>query len=220
MIRLLATLLLALVLAGPAAAAEPPPFVQQGEPASFDLLGGGSRAGAGAGGVSGGWPWASLRAQVGGGAGVTPLVVLDAAIFRRWEPMAGVSGRIVDGARGRLSGELLVGWTVQTGVLARHGPRVTGRVRLMAIPGRLAPWLAVATGHTLYVHRTDRDADDGVVASRTVSHEWAPVIEAGLAIGITKHVGLDVGVDLRFVGAPHTIALPGFHLGVQFGGGR
>ena len=209
-----------LLVAPVALAVEPPPPLE-GEAASFDLLGGGSQAGAWAVGFSGGWPWSSLRAQAGVGKGLTPLIVLDTAVFRRWEPMAGLSGRFVDRPEGRLSGELLLGWTVQTGVLASHGPRIVGRVRLMGFPeGRAAPWLGLATGHAFYVDETVRDGADGEQAARSVRHEWAPIIEGGVAIAITEHVGLNVGADYRFVGAPDTLSLPGFHVGVQFGGGR
>lgn len=210
----------ALLLATAAPAAPPAPAPLEGEPATFDILGGGSQKGAWAVGVTGGWGWSSLRAQLGVGEGVTPLVVLDTALFRRWEPMAGISGRFVDRPDGRLSGELIVGWTVTTGVLAASGPRITGRLRLMGLLGRVAPWLAVATGHTVYFERTELDTAGGVEATTTARHEWAPIIEGGVAIAITKHIGLDVGLDYRFVGAPDTLALPGFHVGVQFGGGR
>ena len=216
----LAILSAGLLLAGAATAAPPAPAPLDGEPASFDLLGGGSQPGAWAVGIAGGWGWSSLRAQVGVGKGVTPVVVLDTALFRRWEPMVGISGRIVDRPEGRLSGELVVGWTVQTGILAANGPRITGRVRLMGLLDRVAPWLAVATGHTLYFERTDLDTAAGADSSTAVRHEWAPIIEGGVAIAITKSIGLDVGLDYRFVGAPEKLALPGFHVGVQLGGGR
>ena len=218
MSRLFALLLLVpgLALAAPL---EPTPFSQAGEPASFDVLGGGSAPGAWAVGVAGGYPWSSLRAQVGIRGGLTPVLALETALFRRWEPGVGLSGRIVDRPRGRVSGELVLGWTIEAGEVRQNGPRVLGRVRVLGILGRVAPWFSLATGHTVYVDETVRVSADGEASELSPRHEWAPVIEAGVVVGITKHVGVEVGFDWHFVGAPDRFALPGLRLGLQFGGG-
>jgi len=198
---------------------EEPPFLAAGEPASFDILGGGSDPGAWAVGLSGGYPWSSLRAQVGT-RHITPVLVLNTALGRRWEPMVGFGKRLLDRPGGRLSAELLVGAAIQTGTLSKRGPRVEGKLRLMGFGGRVAPWLGIGAGHTFHLATTRRTDAAGSSAAVAVEYEWAPVIEGGLAIAITKHIGLDLGLDWHIVGAPNAIALPGVHLGIQFGGGR
>jgi hypothetical protein len=216
---LLAVLLPALAAAAPVPE-ERPPFTQKGDPATFDVVGGGSPEGAWAIGASGGYPWSSLRGQLGMRGGLTPLVSLETALFRRWEPTLGVSGRILDRPRGRLSAEVQIGWTIVTGEVPKNGPRALARLRLMGILGRVAPWLSVATGHTVYVDETIRVTATGEESELSARHEWAPVIEAGVAVAITKHVGLELGFDWHFVGAPDRFALPGLHLGVQVGAGK
>ena len=163
-----------------------PEFTRNGDPATFDIVGGGSPEGAWALGLSGGYPWSSFRAQLGMRGGLTPLLSLETALFARWEPTVGFSGRIIDRPRGRLSAELLVGWTVETGEFPKNGPHALARLRVMGILGRVAPWFSVATGHNVYVHETIRIDATGEESSLSASHEWAPVIEAGVAIAITK----------------------------------
>ncbi len=220
MSRWIALLLLvpSLALAGPKEV-EPTPFSQGGDPAAFDIPGGGSPAGAWAVGVSGGYPWSSVRAQVGLPGGLTPVLGLETALFRRWEPSVGVSGRILDRPRGRISGELLIGWTVEAGEVAQNGPRALARVRVLGILGRVAPWFSVATGHTVYVDETVRISAEGETSELSPRHEWTPVIEAGVVVGITKNLGIELGFDWHFVGAPERFALPGLRLGVHFGAG-
>ncbi len=196
-----------------------PEFTKNGDPATFDILGGGSPEGAWAIELRGGYPWSSFRGQLGMRGGLTPLVDLQTALFKRWEPSLGFSGRIVDRPRGRLSGELLIGWTIETGEVPKNGPHAVARVRVMGILGRVAPWFAVATGHTVYVDETIRISENATETTLSARHEWAPVVEAGIAIAITKHVGIDLGFDWHFVGAPDRFALPGLHLGVQVGAG-
>ncbi len=215
---LLLLLLPTLALAAPRE--ERPAFTKNGDPATFDIVGGGSREGAWAVGVSGGYPWSSFRAQLGMRGGLTPLVHLDTALFKRWEPSVGFSGRILDRPRGRLSAELLLGWTIETGEFPKNGPRAAARIRLMGIMGRVAPWFAAATVHTVYVDETIRIDATGQETELTARHEWAPVIEGGVAIAITKHVGIELGVDWHFVGAPERFAIPGLHFGVSVGAGK
>ena len=210
------------LLAGAALAAPPVPddILPGGDPVTFDVVGGGSPPAAWAVGLTGGYPWSSLRLQVGLPGGVTPVVSVETAVFRRWEPTAGVSGRFLDGPKGRLSGEILLGWTIEAGEVRRNGPRILGRLRAMAITGRAGPYVALATGHTLYFDDVVTRTRDGDTTERTVSHQWAPVIEAGVAVAILKNVGIEVGFDWHLVGLPDALALPGVHLGVQFGAGR
>lgn len=215
--------LLLLLLAAPALAAPPPevapPFLAKGEPATFDVLGGGSERGAWAMGVTGGWPWSGIRGQVGAG-DVTMLVSLNTALGRRWEPMVGIGKRLLDRPRGRLSAELLAGATLQVGTLSDFGPRLEGRLRLMGFLGRVAPYFALGAGHTVFLRPTEQVGLESTSRDVKAEYEWAPTIQGGVAIAITKHVGLDLGLDWIWAGAPFSIALPGIHLGVQFGGGR
>lgn len=218
MIRWLVVLL---VLAATPAAAQEPPALANGELASLDILGGGSDPGAWAVGVRAGWPWFAVRGQVGLPGGVTPLIEVDSAVFRRWQPSLGISGRLLDHDRGRLSVEVLLGWQIQTGDLAQRGPSGAVRLRLLGIVGRANPWLAVGGRHTLLFDRTTTISAAETTVAWDVRHRWSPSIAGGVVIGITKHVGIDIGIDWHFidVGAV-AISLPGIHLGVQVGGGR
>lgn len=196
-----------------------PEFTKNGDPATFDIVGGGSPEGAWAIGLTGGYPWSSLRLQMGMRGGLTPLLALETALFQRWEPGLGFSGRILDRPRGRLSAEVVVGWTVETGEVPQNGPRVQGRLRLLGILGRVGPWMSVSTGHSFYLDETVRISASGEETSIAARHQWSPTVEAGVAIAITKHVGVELGFDWHFVGAPERFALPGLHLGVQVGAG-
>lgn len=208
----------ALVLVATPAVAAPEPPPDFGEAASFDIVGGGTVRGGIAASVTGGYPWSSFRLQVGAPAGVTPIVSVDTALFRRWEPTAGVGGRFLDTPRGRFSGEVLLGWTIDAGEFPAHGPRILGRLRVMGKAGRVAPWFAMATGHTLFFEDLVTQTAAGDTTERSVRHQWAPVIEGGVAIAIARQVGIELGFDWHLVGAPDAFALPGVHIGVQFGG--
>ncbi|HPH25423.1 MAG TPA: hypothetical protein PLA87_01145, partial [Pseudomonadota bacterium] len=52
----------------------------------------------------------------------------------------------------------------------------------------------------------------------TARHEWTPWGTLGVGIALTPRLGLDVGVDYGWVDAPQSVAIPGFHLGLYFGG--
>ena len=198
-----------------------PPALAKGELASLDVLGGGSDPGAFAVGVRGGWPWWGFRFQVGVKGGWTPLVDLDSALGRRWEPGVGVGKRIFDHPRGRLSAEILLGWQFQTGELAQRGPSGAMRLRLLGIVGRVNPWFLVGGRHTLLVDRTRTITAEGTSTRLSARHRWSPHLAFGVVVGITKHVGFDIGVDWHFVDVGTVaVSLPGIHLGVQFGGGR
>ena len=207
----------AVLWASPASAVPelPPDF---GEAASFDIVGGGSTRGGIAAAVTGGYPWSSVRVQVGLPGGVTPIIAVDTALFRRWEPTAGVGGRFVDTPRGRFSGEVLLGWTIDAGEVPANGPRVVGRLRVMGKAGRVAPWGAIATAHTLFFDDVVTQTAGGDFTERSVRHQWAPVIEVGVAVAIGRNIGFELGFDWHLVGAPDAFALPGLHIGVQFGG--
>jgi len=198
-----------------------PPALANGEFASFDVLGGGSDKGAWAVGLQGGWPWFGARFQVGLAHNWTPIVDLDTALGRRWQPSVGIGKRILDHPRGRLSAELLLGWQIQTGDLAQRGPSGVFRLRLLGLVGRVNPWLMVGGRHTLLFDRTRTITADDTTTKWSARYRWSPHFAGGVVIGITKHVGIDIGIDWHFVDVQATaVSLPGIHLGVQFGGGR
>ncbi len=209
-----------LASAGPKDLPEPPALAA-GELASLDVLGGGSDPGAWAIGLRGGWPWFGLRFQAGMKGGWTPLADLDSALGRRWDLSLGVGKRILDHPRGRLSAEVLLGWQFQTGQLEQRGPSGAIRLRLAGIVGRVNPWLAFGGRHTLLLDRTRVITADGTNVTWSARYRWSPHLAFGVVVGITKHVGFDVGIDWHFVDVGTVaVSLPGVHLGLQFGGGR
>lgn len=225
--------LLALALAQAAVPADSPPVpedraqirrarrVRFAGAAVYDLVGGGSRRGHWAGLVYGGWPWVGVRAQVG--VGPRALVVgvdAEAARFQRLRLGAFVGLRWVDRPRVRLTGETALGWVFQGGVLDQRGPNLELRVRLALPSGRVAPYLMAATGHTLLTDRTIVETADGETRDLSFRHAWTPRATIGLAVAITRAIGLEVGVDLFWADAPRRLpALPGIHAGLAFGGG-
>lgn len=189
--------------------------------AVFDVVGGGSRRGAWAVQAHGGFPWLGVRAQAGvGPRGLTVGADLETALLRRFRPALLLALRWVDRPRIRLSGETLVGWLIQTGEPGRRGPNLELRVRFAAIFGRAAPYLSISTSHTLLTDRTTVITAAGEDRHLSFRHEWVPRATLGVAVAITRKVGLDAGVDLAWYDAPsRTPSLPGIHLGLTFGGG-
>lgn len=189
--------------------------------AVFDIVGGGSRRRAWAAGLQGGYPWFGLRGQVGvGPRGLAVGADLETALFRRFRPALLLALRWVDRPRVRLTGETLLGWLVQGGELARRGPNVELRLRFAVIVGRAAPYLMAGTSHTLLTDRTTIITAVGETRDLSFRHEWVPRATLGVAVALTRSVGLDVGIDLAWYNAPSkTPSLPGLHLGLAFGGG-
>lgn len=217
------------LLAGPvggpeAAAAEAKAArrVRFAEAAVFDAVGGGSHRRAWAGQVYGGYPWLGARGQVGvGPRGLAVGLDLEMARLRRFRPAAVLALRWIDRERLRLTGELLLGYLVQTGELARRGPNAELRIRLAFPTGRVAPYVMIGTSHALLADRTTVITASGETRDLSFRHEWMPRATVGLAVAITREVGLEVGVDLAWYDAPRrTPSIPGFHLGLVFGGGR
>jgi len=130
-----------------------------------------------------------------------------------------VSLRWVDRKHVRLGGEVLLGWLVQGEPLVRRGPSGELRMRLAFPVGRVAPYLGIGTQHAVLPDRTRIIGADGTDTQWSARHEWTPKASLGLAVLCTQHLAIDAGIDLAWVDAPRTIALPGFHLGVLFGGG-
>lgn len=188
--------------------------------APLAILGAGARQrGEWAAGVQVGWPWFGLRGQLGVARRLALLLEVETALARRWRPAAGVSLRWVDRKHFKLGGELLIGWLVQGEPLLRRGPSAELRIRLAVPVGRVAPYLSLGTQHAVLPDRTRIIGADGTDTRWSARHEWTPKASLGLAIVCTQHLALDLGIDLAWVDAPRTISLPGFHLGVLFGGG-
>lgn len=192
------------------------------EAAVFDAVGGGSRPRTWVGHVYGGYPWLGARGQVGvGPRGLAVGVDVEAARLRRFRPAALLAMRWVDRARVRMSGELLLGYLVQIGELGRKGANVELRVRLAFPTGRAAPYVMLGTSHTLLADRTMVITASGETRALSFRHEWMPRATIGVAVAITRAIGLELGVDLAWYEAPsRTPSIPGFHLGLVFGGGR
>jgi hypothetical protein len=191
------------------------------EAAVFDMVGGGSHKGAWAGQVYGGYPWLGARGQYGvGPRGLAVGVDVEMARFRRFRPAAVLAMRWVDRKRFRLSGELLLGYLVQIGELGRKGANAELRIRMAFPTGRVAPYVMLGTSHTLLADRTTTITAAGETRELSFRHEWMPRATLGLAVAITRAIGLDFGVDLAWYDAPSkTPSIPGFHLGLSFGGG-
>lgn len=190
------------------------------ESAPFDLVGGGSRRGDWAVELSAGFPWQRVRAQLGVGRGLTPLVELDSVLGRRFRPAAGLGLRWIDRPHARLTGEVLLGWDWQlTPELSKRGPNGELRLRLAFPFRRVAPYLVLATRHTLLMDRTTVTTAAGDEVSWSARHAWILWGQLGLAVAINEHVGLDLGVDLPWV-EPPAFSIPGFHVGVILGGWR
>jgi hypothetical protein len=189
--------------------------------AIYDIVGGGSRPMTWATALQGGFPWSSIRGQVGlGPRGLAIGLDLETARFRRFRPALLIALRWVDRPRVRVTGELLLGWLVQIGELARRGPNAELRLRVAFPVGRVAPYLLLATSHTLLTDRVTINTSDGETRDLSFRHEWLPRASLGLAVAISRAIGLEAGVDLAWYDAPSaTPSIPGFHLGLAFGGG-
>jgi hypothetical protein len=189
--------------------------------AAYDMAGGGSRRRNWAGYAYAGTPWLGLRAQVGvGPRGLTIGVDAEAARLQRLRVGGFVALRWVDRPRVRLTGETALGYMTQGGVLARRGANAELRIRLAFPSGRVAPHVQLATAHTLLLDRTTVATADGETRDLSARHEWTPRATLGLAVVLSRTLGLDVGVDLFWYDAPRRVpALPGIHVGLSFGGG-
>lgn len=189
--------------------------------AIYDIVGGGSRPMTWATALQGGFPWSSIRGQVGlGPRGLAIGLDLETARFRRFRPALLIALRWVDRPRVRVTGELLLGWLVQIGELARRGPNAELRLRVAFPVGRVAPYLLLATSHTLLTDRVTINTSDGETRDLSFRHEWLPRASLGLAVAISRSIGLEAGVDLAWYDAPSaTPSIPGFHLALAFGGG-
>ncbi len=184
----------------------------------FDGIAGGAPKGVWTVGLQGGYPWQTLRGQVGIGKGLAPIVELETALFRRWRPSVGLSIASVNVPRFRLSGEVLFGWLVQLGAAKRLGPQGILRLRFTLPLGRAAPYLVLGTRHALLTDRSTVIRADGTETTRKIRHNWTGWATLGVAIALTDSIGIDIGLDWPWVDAP-SVSIPGIHAGFWIGGG-
>lgn len=190
------------------------------EPSAFEGASGVSSEGRWLASATAGYPWWGVRLQLGLRHGLSPLVEVQTALARRWRPAAGLSMLWVNLPRLRIGGEALLGWLFQSGELGRRGPNAELRVRIAAPLRRLAPYIMLGSQHTLLADRTTVIRAAGEERSWSLRGEWTGWGTVGVAVPITRRVGLDFGVDLTWVDAPETIAIPGAHGGIIIGGFR
>lgn len=170
--------------------------------------------------VQGGWAFSALRAQVGLTKRLAFVGEVESVLLLRNRPMLGVGLRWVDHPRIRITGDALVGWLFQNSEEIRRGPNAELRVRI-AIPfRRFVPYAVLGTRHALLPDLTTIERASGTETSWSFRHEWTPWATIGLGFGITRSIGIDIGINYGWVDAPNTIALPGIHAGLHFGGGR
>ncbi len=169
--------------------------------------------------ASGGFPWITLRGQYAPAGRLAVVAEVQTALLRRWTPSAGLALRVVDASHFRMGVELLAGWLVQTGATARRGPTVDLRVRLAFPVGRVVPFVTLASRHTALFDRTETQRASGTSTGWSARHEWTPWPGLGVAVAITRRVGVELGVEWPFVDAPDTVSIPGAHLALHLGGG-
>lgn len=170
--------------------------------------------------LQGGWPFSTARAQIGFTKRLALLAEVESVLLLRNRPMFGVGMRWVDKPHFRLTGDALLGWLFQNSEEIRRGPNAELRVR-MAIPlQRFVPYLILGTRHAFLPDLTTVERTSGTDSYWTVRHEWTPWATLGLGFALTRKWGIDLGIDAGWVDAPNSIAIPGIHAGIHYGGSR
>jgi hypothetical protein len=182
---------------------------------AFDIVSGGSQKGVWAVRLQGGYPWQAIQVQTGLAGGWTPLLEVDTALFVRTRPSIGLGLRWLDTGLFRLSGEVLVGWDIQTGELALQGPSIALRLRLsLQWSHRVAVFMRLDTRHTFLLNQVVTDTPNGNESTPVVEHRWSPWGSLGIAIRLFANVSLDLEIAYPWIDAP-SIGIPAFHLGIQ-----
>lgn len=170
--------------------------------------------------LQGGWPFSTARAQIGFTKRLALLAEVESVLFLRNRPMFGVGMRWVDKPHFRMTGDALLGWLFQNAEEIRRGPNAELRIR-MAIPlQRFVPYMLLGTRHAFLPDLTTVERASGTDSFWTVRHEWTPWATLGLGFALTPKWGIDLGINYGWVDAPNTIALPGIHAGIHYGGSR
>lgn len=191
------------------------PASRPGEHA-FDVVGGGSKPGVWGIRAQGGYPWQAIQVQRGLPGGWTPFVEVDTALFVRTRPSLGLALRWLDTGRFRITGEVMLGWDLQTGELALQGPSVALRLRLMVYWSRVAIFMRLDTRHTFLFNQTLVDKASGIESRPSLEHRWSPWGGLGIAVRLAKHISLDLEVVYPWIDAP-SIPIPGFQMGLHIG---
>lgn len=190
-------------------------FPLEGEHA-FDVVGGGSKPHVWGIRAQGGFPWQALQVQYGLPGGWTPFVEVDSALFVRTRPSLGLALRWIDWPRFRLTGEVMMGWDIQTGGLALQGPSLTLRMRMMVRWSRVALFLRLDTRHTFLFNQIVVDRASGTESRPALGYRCSPWAGVGMAIRLAKHISLDIEVVYPWLDAP-AIGIPGFQAGLHIG---
>ena len=170
--------------------------------------------------LQGGWAFSALRVQAGLTNRLALVTELESVLLLRNRPMIGVGMRWVDRPRLRITGEALGGWLFQNSEEIRRGPNAELRVRVAVPLRRFVPYAVLSTRHALLPDLTTIERASETETSWSFRHEWTPWATIGLGFAITSSIGVDLAINYGWVDAPNTIALPGFHVGLHFGGGR
>lgn len=188
------------------------------ESSTVQALGGGSKAKDYAVEISLGFPWLRARGQVGIGKGWYGVADFETALGRRFWPAAGVGYTMGDLPHFRLSGEVMLGWLVQTTPeLRKRGFAPMMRMRVASPWGRWVPYANLGMQPALLMDKTTTITASGeevTWSGRPNLTLWATL---GLGVAITEHIGLDVGIDAPWVDVPQ-LTIPGFHVGIFLGG--
>lgn len=165
----------------------------------------------------GGWPFSSLRAQVGLTHRLALESEVESVVGLRYRPMLGVGMRLANATHLRVTGDALIGWLFQRGEEIRRGPNCEIRLRVAIPMRRFVPYVVLATRHAFLPDLTIIERASGEDRTWSVRHEWTPWGTLGVGFGISRWFGIDVGLDYGWVDAPTSVALPGIHLGLHFG---
>jgi len=189
--------------------------VKQGHPTRALLLGG-SGEGHWNAGLSVGSPWVTATTQVGLRGGWTPIVEVQSASFARWQPAVGVGKRWIDRSW-RLTGESVLGWTLQGEPVPFRGPAAELRMKGGRAVGRFVPYAHVGLRSSRTIDHTEDTSGEVLRSSIRWETSFSGAVGTGLALG--DRIGVDVGADLPWIDVPNP-SLPGLHVGVHGGWGR
>ncbi len=166
-----------------------------------------------------GFPWSAVNGQVGLGPRLGLEADLHTALFRRWDAQAGPTLTVVSAPRFELQAAVLAGAVVQpgndTGGARLSGPQLEAGLRA-AVPGRVTPWITLASQHLLAVETTVRTDAEGSTTERGTTHLWTPWLGLGAALPISERVAVEAGLDVTRTDGRFSI--PGAHAALRLRG--